>query len=167
MASFNIKPVTNGLSFAGTMSQSMPLPATASKGMIVKANTKAIKIGDLVIVDGSNAGYVTTIADSAQASSDNVLIGIAAGDSTQTASVDGEVVVTIPVGTGLYCKIGALTKGSLAASQLYLNRTIDVSAAGVATFDQGTATKGIAKLLGYNSTTGECEVFLRCNFWTA
>jgi hypothetical protein len=123
----------------------------------VKAGTTAINVGELVIVDGSNPGYVTKKGTSTQLTTADKIIGLAGnpGDgstlglaSTQTASADGWVDVYEPTnGTTLNIQIRALTPASLAASQFEANHTIDISSGGVITFDQGTTTAGIAKMI--------------------
>jgi hypothetical protein len=132
----------------------------------VKANTKAINNGELVIVDGSNAGYATTIASGAQATTSNTLIGIAATTSTQTASADGTVDVIVPAnGRVLRVTLKALTPASLANSQRLAVHTIDCSAGGVFTFDQGTTANGIIRMESFDNTTqGNVIADLICNY---
>jgi hypothetical protein len=141
----------------------------------VKASAVAVNIGEPVAIDGSHAGYFVSACAATSSKLDSTiagLIGVAASAGTHTASVDGLVDVTIPVGTTMTCRMTALAAASLAATQYGLNRAIDISSLGVATFDQSTSTNGIAKLRrnqdgSIDTTNGVVEVDVRFNYWTA
>lgn len=127
----------------------------------VKAGAaSSIKAGYLVIVDGSNAGYAKAAADGADTTS--LVLGVAAEDSTETASVDGTVMIqTAPV---LLVRIKAKTPGSLTAALKLTNKyALDVTT-GDYTLDQGTTSNGIFTLLSYDNTTdGNCLAAVACN----
>jgi len=133
------------------------LPAT---GLKVKAGAaSSIKKGNLVIKDGSNAGYVCVAADATD--TDSVIVGVALADSTETASVDGYVDVFYA--PEIYVEIFAKTPGSLVATMLYSKFILDVTS-GSHTLDQGTTTKGFITLIDYNNTTeGKCIAKIACS----
>ena len=138
----------------------------AERQFRVKANTKAINQGEVIILDGSHAGYVTTIASSAQDTTSSVTVGISADASTQTASADGTINVYTPAnGTTLRVTCKALTPASLTLAQETLSNTIDCSSGGVQTYDQGTTTNGILRMETFdNTTTGTVIGNLHCNY---
>lgn len=127
----------------------------------VKAGAAAsIKAGYQVIVDGSNAGYAKAAPDGTDSTS--LTLGVASEDSTETASVDGTVMIyTAPV---LLVRIKAKTPGSLVATMKLTNKyALDVTT-GNYTLDQGTTSNGIFTLLDYDNTTdGNCLAALACN----
>lgn len=130
------------------------------EGFKVKSGTTgSILPGYLVTKDGSNAGYVKAAPDATD--SDSVIIGVAADTSSETASADGNVhVITAPV---LLVSLKAKTPGSLATAKLVDKYILDVTS-GNYTLDQGTATKGIFRLMSYDNTTdGNCVATLACN----
>jgi hypothetical protein len=112
----------------------------------------SISAGDLVIV--GNAGYVATAADGA--SSDDVWVGMALTDSTDTAAADG-VVQVMYAPDGLVVRGIPTTPGNLAATILNTFVTLDV-AAGVQTVDENDTTKGVLNVVRYDTTNGTIDV---------
>ena len=62
-----------------------------------EANGTAIKVGEPVKIGGTGNNYVLPLATGDPEIGTDRMVGIAASDSTQTASVDGTVEVYIPV----------------------------------------------------------------------
>lgn len=138
--------------------------ATFQKALEVKAGGSggSILAGMLVIADGSNPGYVKAAPDGA--ASTDVVVGVANGASTETASVDGTV--TVEAAPVLFVKLFAKTPASLVSTMKYTNKyTLDVTA-GDYTLDQGTTSNGIFRLIDFdNTTTGTCLASIDCNLW--
>ncbi len=131
-----------------------------AEGFKVKAGTAAsIKKGYLVIKDGTNAGYAKAAPDGTASTS--VILGIATGDSTETAAADGNVNVSWM--QNLIVEIFANTPGSLATSKLLSSYTLKVSS-GSYLLDEATTTNGFIRLLSYDNTTnGKCIAVITCN----
>lgn len=131
----------------------------------VDAGTAAtIKLGHLVIFAASNQQYVLEATDGLD--SDGLVCGIAASDSTETASVDGTVLVYRA--PALKATIEATTPGNLAATTKLNLVTLDVTGT-VHTVDENDTTKGFIRILTYDNTTdGNCEVEVPCRYvlWT-
>lgn len=137
--------------------------ATFKKPLEVKAGTAAsIKPGYLVIADGSNPGYVKAAPDATD--TDSAVVGIASSESTETASLDGTVLVeAAPV---LLVRLKAKTPGSLLATMKYTNKYILDVINGNYTLDQATTTKGLFRLLDFDTTTdGNCLASVACTLW--
>ena len=105
----------------------------------------SIEDGDLVIVDGSNAGYVKKAADAA--SNTARWIGRARKDSTDTVAAAGTVEVEYHP-NGLIVRGNATTVGSFAQSIIDTRVTLDV-AAGVQTVDENDTTNGALTIIRY------------------
>lgn len=119
----------------------------------VKAGTAAsIKAGQLVIVDGSNAGYVKLAPNGT--SNTSTFVGLTATDSDETASADGTVQVYDVTGIRLVGQ--ATTTGNLAQSVKLTSVTLDVTS-GVQTIDENDTTNGVLVILDYDAGTGEVE----------
>ncbi len=169
MAAYDIQVVKDTQQSVTSLGGLQLTPALAAKGLKVKANTKAIALGEPVILDGSNAGYVTTPASGSKLDSTSILVGFATSTSTQTASADGVVEVDVPSnGVTMRIQLPALATGSLAESILYANRALDcATSTGVWTFDQSTSSNGIAKAISYDATKNIVDAIVRCNYWLA
>ena len=142
---------------SGTRTDVANLPAAGFK--VKSGTTSSIKKGYLVIKDGSNAGYAKAAADGTASTS--VILGIATGDSNETASADGNVNVAWL--QNLVVEIFANTPGSLATSKLLSQYTLKVSG-GSYLLDEATTTNGFIRLLDYDNTTnGKCTAVITCN----
>lgn len=135
-------------------------PVPFLRTLKVKSGTAgSILPGYLIIADGSNPGYVAAAPDDTD--TDDVVVGVAASQSTETASADGTVEVeTAPY---LLVNIFAKTPGSLTRAMVLTNRyTLNVSS-GNYTLDQSTTTKGIFRLWDFDdTTTGLCWATIQC-----
>ncbi len=119
----------------------------------------SIEDGDLVIVDGSNAGYVKKAADGAASTAE--WIGLAVKDSTDTASADGVVKVALsPV--GLIVRGLATTPGNFAQAIKNTRVTLDVST-GVQKVDENDTVNGVLRVLDYNTTDSTIDVVVPCH----
>lgn len=137
------------------------LPQPFIQELDVKSGTAgSIEPGMLVVKDGSNAGYVAAGANGATTSA--IVVGVAASTSTETASLDGKVLVeSAPV---ILAQMFATTPGNLSQAVKLTACTLDVSS-GAYTIDENDTTNGFIRLYSYNATTGECIVSFSCNVW--
>ena len=132
----------------GTMDGSQPVTRTFD----VKSGAAAsIAVGDLVVVDGGNAGYVAGAGNGAASTS--TWIGRAVSTSTDTASADGVVDVEFSP-AGLIVRGTPTTPGNLAQAIKGTKVTLDVSG-GTQTVDENDTTNGILTVLAYDDTSGE------------
>lgn len=115
----------------------------------VKSGAAAsIKAGQFVIVDGGNAGYVKLAPDASD--TDDTWVGLAATDSTDTATADGTVQVYDD--PDLHFEGKAKTPGNLAQAIKLTSVTLDVDS-GVQTIDENDTTKGVLVIHDYDNTT--------------
>jgi hypothetical protein len=110
----------------------------------------SIKAGEVVIKDGSNAGYVAVAVDGSASTS--VYIGIAATTSTDTTTADGTVSVwDNPMATF----VGkATTPANLARSLVFTQVTLDVTST-IQTIDENDTSNGTFIITDYNTDTDE------------
>lgn len=127
-------------------------PGANTRKYDVDAGTDAITAGEWVIKD-STAGYVKLAADGTD--TDDTIVGVAATDSTQTASADG--VVYVYDDPDLVIRGKATTPGNLAQAVKLTSCTLDVSS-GVQTIDENDTTKGAFTILNYNADDGTVDV---------
>jgi len=113
-----------------------------------------IAAGDLVIVDGSHAGYVLYAPDGA--SSDNIWVGMAVSASTEGVSTNGTVQVMYSP-AGLIVRGKATTPGHFTVAIINTAVTLDV-AAGVQTVDEDDTTKGVLRIVRYDVTNSTIDV---------
>lgn len=133
-------------------------PTTAS--FDVKSGAAAsIEAGDLVIVDGGNAGYVKKAADGASSTAE--WIGMATGASTDTASADGTVQVAFS-GAGLIVRGQATTPGNFAQAIKRTRVTLDVSG-GVQKVDENDTSNGVLRIWAYSVTDSTIDVVVPCH----
>ena len=113
----------------------------------------SIKAGMPVIDDGS--GYVAGVANGGTA-----MTAIAAADSTETATVDGKVLVYYaPV---LKFNAVATTPGNLAQAIKTTQVTVDLSST-TYTIDENDTSSGFIRIADYDNTTdGNCVCFAEC-----
>lgn len=125
----------------------------------VKSGTvSSIKAGTLVVKDGSNAGYVAAAADGTASTA--VVVGVAASDSSETASADGQV--NVYSDANLIATMFAKTPANLVQSMKYAKYILDVTGADT-TLDQATTTNGFITMMDYdNVTDGNCNVIIHC-----
>lgn len=124
----------------------------------VKSGTTAsIKAGEMVLLDGANAGYVK-IAVTTVASAGAVIAGVSLTDSTETTTADGKVSVYLGDGDVRF-RGRALVTASLAQAQKGTALGYNVTT-GNHRVDQSTGS-GICNMLEYNSTTGEVDFVFR------
>lgn len=102
----------------------------------------SIEIGDMVIPDDGNAGYVRKVADG-EVSTDATRVYIAITNSTDTATADG--VVTLEYAPGMIIEGTATTKANLVQAVIDTKVTVDV-AAGVITVDENDTTTGFLRI---------------------
>ncbi|REK57578.1 MAG: hypothetical protein DWQ49_08915 [Bacteroidetes bacterium] len=136
---------------------------TSVRTFDVKSGAAAsIAVGDLVVVDGSNAGYVAKAANGASSSS--TWVGRAVTTSTDTASADGTVEVEYAP-TGLIVRGTPTTVGNLAQAIKGTKVTLDV-ASGTQTVDENDTSSGILTVVGYDDTTGSesIDVVVPCTY---
>jgi len=129
--------------------------------LAVKAGAiSTIKRGYLVIKDGGNAGYAKAAADACD--TDQIILGVALSDSTDTVAADGTVeIIAAPV---MYVKLKATIPANLVATMKYSVFILDVTA-GSYTLDQATSTKGLFRLISFdNVTDGNCIATLKTNW---
>lgn len=119
----------------------------------------SIQKGDLVIVDGSNAGYVKKAADGAANTAR--WIGIAESDSDDTASADGTVQVLFSP-SGLLVRGLPTTAANLTQAIKLTLVTLDV-ASGVQKVDENDTTNGVLAVYAYNTTDGTIDVVVPCH----
>lgn len=148
---------TQDFKTVGTLSGHEPV----SKQFDVKSGAlTSISAGDLVIVDGSNAGYVKKAADGASSSA--AWIGRAKTDSTDTVGADGVVTVEFD-SVGLVVR-GLPTTASNLAQAIKLTRvTLDVSGGGVQTVDENDTSSGVLRVLTYDTNAGTIDVVVPCH----
>ena len=134
------------------------LPTYPVKAEIVAGTAASVKTGYLVIEDGGNAGYDKAAPDATDSTS--TIKGIAAGESTETAALDGRVeIVRAPV---IIARMKATTPGNLARTVINTKCTLDVSS-GSYTVDENDTSNGFIKILDYDNTTdGNCIVEIAC-----
>ena len=133
---------------------------TQAHKYIVKAGAAAtIKAGDLVLQNtAGDVEYVKAVG-TATADTDDIVIGIAATTSTDTAAADGTVMVYDDLDATI---VGlADTKGNLTDANLLTAVPIDSSAAGVQRLNENDVTKGICFIKKYSASTGEIEFTIK------
>ena len=136
--------------------------AVFQKAFEVKAGTAGSILPGMLVIADSNAGYVKAAATGCTVSA--VVVGVAVSQSSETAAVDGTVLVECaPI---LFCKMFATTPANLVRTMQYTNRyTLTVSSSDY-TMDQGTTTSGLFRLLDFdNTTTGTCLVSFACSLF--
>ena len=119
----------------------------------VKAGAAStIKAGEMVIKDGSNAGYVSAAADGASNSS--VWVGVAASTSTETATADGTVEVYDNPMTVFRGK--PTTAANLARAIVFTQVTLDVGSV-YQTIDENDTSSGTFIITDYNTDEGTID----------
>lgn len=118
----------------------------------VKSGAEAsIKAGEVVIKDGSNAGYVSAAADGS--SNTSVYVGIAATTSTDTATADGTVEVYDNPITVFRGK--PTTAANLARAIVFTQVTLDVGTH--QTIDENDTSNGTFIITDYNTDEGTID----------
>lgn len=144
---------------SGTPVETFPVALPVKAGA-----ASTIKAGAPVIVNGSQAGYVTYGPNGMSTS--NLCVGVAATDSTETVAADGTVLVySAPL---LLVKCKAATPANLTAAMKLTNKyTIAISGSSYL-LDQGTTSSGVLTLIDFDNTTdGNCTAVLACNKFQA
>lgn len=111
------------------------------------------------IYGGQGGNYATHLADGDPEIGTDIVIGIAASDSTETASANGSVEVYLPIPGVIYrCK--ANTASNIAEGILFDCVTFDVAAGPVYTVDENEGSDenvhGL-RIVGYNATDGTVD----------
>lgn len=151
----NVIKVLNALD-GHQVNNTFPLNAKVKSG-----TTASIQPGYLVIVDGSNAGYVKAAPDATDSTS--VILGVANAASTETSSADG--VVTLDAASVMVVALKAKTPGSLTAAMTFTGKYILDVTSGSYTLDQGGTSNGIFRLISFDDTTnGNCIATLATNW---
>lgn len=115
---------------------------TTKKYAVKAGSVGTIQEGDIVIEDGSNAGYAKIAADGA--SSTAVYLGVATSDSTDTASADG--VVEVRTAPNLVIEGKVTTPGNLARATVGTSVTLD-GTTGAQTIDENDTSSGVFIIL--------------------
>ncbi len=117
---------------------------------VVAGAAASIAIGDLVIVDGSNPGYVAKAGDGA--SSTSSWVGMAVSNSTDTALADGTVEIMFHP-SGLVVRGTPDTPGNLAQAIIDTQVTLEMAAADQE-IDENDTSNGVLTIVTYDSTSG-------------
>lgn len=136
------------------------VPTSPVKAAVFAGAAASVKAGYLLVEDPTGGSEGTVMAAANGTTTSSTIFGIAAGDSTETATANGEVeYVRAPV---LICKMKATTPANLATAVLLTQCTLDVSS-GSYTVDENDTTNGFIKILWYDNTTdGNCIVEIPC-----
>jgi len=121
---------------------------------VYKGAASTIVAGDIVSVNGGQAGYVLLGADAL--SSDDTWIGMAVSTSTETVAANGTVQVMYSP-AGLILRGTPTTPGNLAQAIIGTKVTLDVNA-GVQTVDENDTTKGVMTVIAYDATNETIDV---------
>ncbi len=151
----SIKVLNTGV---GSFPVPMPFPP-----LKVKSGTAgSILPGMLVIVDGTNAGYVK--AAPTGTASTSVRVGIAIGTSSETAGADGTI--TVESSPELVVQMYAATPGNLVTATNLGKYTLDVTS-GDYLLDENDTTNGFIRLLSFdNATNGLCTAVISFDIWS-
>lgn len=142
---------TGDFHVVGTRDGSEPITAEFN---VYQGAAATVAAGDLVAVDGSQAGYIIKAADGY--SSDNTWVGMAVSASTEGVSTNGTVQVMYSP-AGLIVRGVPTTPGSLAVTILNTAVTLDVTV-DVQTVDETDTTKGVLRVVRYDSTNSTIDV---------
>lgn len=116
--------------------------------------------GDIVIKDGSHAGYFCVAPDACADTSK--VMGIAVSTSTDTAAANGTV--DIQADKVMVVEIYAKTPASLTVAMVGEAYILDNDGTNM-TLDQATSTNGILRIIKYdNVTNGLCTCALNTNW---
>ena len=116
----------------------------------VKAGTAgSILAGDIVLQNTSGDVEYVKAAGTLVVDTDDIIVGIAATTSDETATADGTVQVYDELDAEFIGK--ALVSGNLSTATLLTVVTIDSAATGVQTVKENDVTKGIALVNSYTS----------------
>lgn len=127
-----------------------------TRSFSVQAGATPILVGEPVIVDGGNPGYVIAAPDGAGSTSSFAGL-VAASDSTQTASADG--IVTVYDDPEIIVRGKATTPANLPVANKLTKVTIDLTG-GVYTFDEDDTVNGVATIVDFDTTAGTVDVRL-------
>jgi hypothetical protein len=123
----------------------------------VKTGTAAsITVGDIVIEDTTNAGYVKAVG-TAEITSEDTIVGVATTTSTETASADGVVMVNDELATQVF---EAKTVGTPAQAQVNTIATITSAADGTQKVNEDSTSGGVAKIIDFDADKGTVKVKL-------
>ena len=128
------------------------------------AGDAAISAGDPVKIKAAGSPYVIGLADGdLTIGTDTAMVGIAASDSTHTASADGVVDVYIPL-PGVVYEAKATTAGNVAATLVGDRVTLDL-AGGVYTVDEDSTDNAANAfyITGVNADRGTIEFIIRAD----
>jgi len=135
------------------------IPNVFPPKLLVKSGTVgSIANGDLVVKDGSNAGYAAKAADGTASTA--VIAGVAAMRSTETGSLDG--IVEIVHDKELLVEIYAKVPANLTVAKRLSKYVLDVTGDDV-TLDESNTTNGFITLLDYDASTGLCRALIACS----
>lgn len=123
--------------------------STEAHPYAVKSGTAAsITVGDIVIEDTTNAGYVKAVG-TAEVTSSDVVVGRADTTSTETASADGVVMVNDELATQVF---RGYTVGTPTQAQVNSTVTITSAADGTQKINEDNTIDGVAKIIDFNAT---------------
>lgn len=130
------------------------------------AAATVIEKGMLLKMTSNGSPYVTPLVDGDHTiGTDTAIVGLAADDSTHTATADGVIHCYMPL-PGIVYRGYATTSGNVAATLMGDRVTIDVSAttsAGNWTVDEdaGEGQTNAFYLVGYNTNDGTLDFMIR------
>lgn len=128
--------------------------STEAHPYAVKSGTAAsITVGNVVIEDKTNAGYVKAVG-TAEVTNEDVVVGGAISTSTETASADGVVMVSDELATQIF---RGKTVGT--PTQAQVNSIVTITSAGDGTqkINEDNATGGVAKIIDFDATRGTVD----------
>ena len=128
------------------------------------AGDSAIKAGDPVKIKAAGSPYVIGLADGdLTIGTDTAMVGIAASDSTHTASADGVVDVYIPL-PGIVYEAAATTAGNVAATLVGDRVTVDLSGTTYTIDENATdAAANAFYVTGVDVDNGTIEFIIRAD----
>lgn len=108
----------------------------------------SIIVGDVVIEDTANPGFVKAVG-TAEVTDNDVIVGMASTTSTETTTVDGAVLVNDELATQVF---KGNTVGTPTQAQVNSTVTITSNADGTQRVNEDSTTGGIAKIIAFNAT---------------
>lgn len=144
-----------------------PSGLSTHKWKVKSGAAATIAEGDIVIKDGSNAGYAKIAANGS--SNTSTYLGIAASASTDTASADGEVLVTSAMNLVFEGKV--TTVANLGRTRVLTRVTLD-GTTGAQNIDEDDTTAGVIWILdpldfkvsdSFDTTDGVHQFMLQCH----
>lgn len=126
------------------------------------AGDAAIKAGDPVKIKAAGSPYVIGLVDGdLTIGTDTAMVGVAASDSTHTASADGVVDVYLPL-PGTVWRAKATTAGNVAATLIGDRVTVDLAGTTYTIDEDSTdAAANAFYIVGVDADEGTVDVIIR------